>query len=58
MIDRKWTNKELVEFLIYKPDYEILLGADSVIAPSPWTREFRVEVDDELKVIRMCGDFT
>lgn len=39
--------------------YKILLCADSLInPPSPWTDDFRIEIDHENKVIRFIGDFT
>ena len=52
---KAWTL--LLVFLCH-PHYSILLCADSVLPPSPWTDEFRVEVDRKHKVIRLSGDFT
>ena len=40
-----------------KYGYRVLLCADSVIPPSPWTDDFDVEVDDDHRVIRLSGEF-
>lgn len=40
-----------------RPHYDVLLCANSVIPPSPWTECFVIEIDDAHKVIRLSGDF-
>lgn len=47
---------KLARTLLCRPTYRVLLCADSVVPPSPWTDQFRVEIDDTHKVIRICGD--
>ena len=42
---------------LMNPWYRVLLCADRVLPPSPWTDKFRIEVDRMNKVIRLSGDF-
>lgn len=43
--------------LICNPTYKVLLCANTVIPPSPWTDDFEIEVDHVHRVIRLSGDF-
>jgi hypothetical protein len=61
MIDRKWAALKLGLYLLRHPrawGYEVLLCADTVLPPSPWTAEFRAEVDHKWRVVRLSGDLT
>ena len=48
----------LILALIRHPTYRFILAADFVIPPSPWCEDFVLEVDCQLKTIRLRGEFT
>lgn len=56
--NRQYACWRLALALLARPTYKVLLCADSALPPSPWTDEFRVEIDDEHRVIRIVGDMT
>ena len=56
MKDRTYFAWRLAVALLRRPFYRVLLCADSVLPPSPWTDTFRVEIDDVHRVIRVCGE--
>ena len=56
--DKEYRALALAWAIIRRPAYNVLLCADSVLPPSPWTTRFRVEIDDVNQVIRLAGDFT
>jgi len=57
-LQRMYCGWQLALALLRAPNYQMLLCADSVLPPSPWTDKFSVEVDHEHRVIRLNGDLT
>ena len=51
----------LALFVLLRPriwGYRIILAADSVLPPSPWTDEFYVRISHEKRAVVLGGDFT
>lgn len=57
--EQEWYVEDLRNTLALCPStYSVLLCADDVLPPSPWTRRFRIEVNHEYKVVRITGSLT
>jgi hypothetical protein len=57
-IDREWNRRRLVEALCAAPGhYTLVLYTDTDTKPGGSSSEFRVEIDDILKVVRLAGVF-
>ena len=55
---RKYRAWQLAWALIRAPRYEVLICADDVLPPSPWSDEMRIEIDHHHRVIRICCELT
>lgn len=55
---RTFTAWQLIWAILRRPHYKILLCAETVMPPSPWADTFKVEIDDQWKVIRLTGHLT